>query len=78
MENSKPIYGIIQKLRTTRSSMLRTAQSSTLDDVIRDVAGSSVNEESFLHWKGIANYNLSIIIADACLCIVKQVLFMAI
>ncbi|KAK2974207.1 hypothetical protein RJ640_014473, partial [Escallonia rubra] len=36
LENGKPIYSIIQELRT--------APLSIVDEVIKDVAGSSVNE----------------------------------
>ncbi|EYU41695.1 hypothetical protein MIMGU_mgv1a000809mg [Erythranthe guttata] len=44
LENGKPIYSIIQELKTT--------PLSTLDDVIKALAGSSVNEEYFKVWKG--------------------------
>ncbi|XP_022747732.1 uncharacterized protein LOC111297304 isoform X2 [Durio zibethinus] len=44
LENGKPIYNIIQELKT--------APLSILDEVIKDVAGSSINEESFQDWKG--------------------------
>ncbi|KAG8376424.1 hypothetical protein BUALT_Bualt09G0062000 [Buddleja alternifolia] len=44
LENGTPIYSILQELRT--------APLSTLDDVIKSVAGSSVNEEYFQVWKG--------------------------
>ncbi|KAG8374306.1 hypothetical protein BUALT_Bualt11G0118000 [Buddleja alternifolia] len=44
LENGKPIYSIIQELRS--------APLSSLDDVIKSVAGSSVNEEYFQVWKG--------------------------
>ncbi|KAL2509406.1 Acyl-CoA N-acyltransferase with RING/FYVE/PHD-type zinc finger domain [Forsythia ovata] len=43
LENGKPIYSIIQELKT--------APLSTLDEVIQDVAGSSINEEYFQVWK---------------------------
>ncbi|KAF8396750.1 hypothetical protein HHK36_018380 [Tetracentron sinense] len=43
LENGKPIYSIIQELRI--------APDSLLDEVVRNVAGSSINEESFLVWK---------------------------
>ncbi|KAK6140311.1 hypothetical protein DH2020_025948 [Rehmannia glutinosa] len=43
LENGTPIYSIIQELKT--------ASLSTLDDVIKAVAGSSVNEEYFQLWK---------------------------
>lgn len=44
MENGKQIYSIIQELKT--------APLSILDEVIKDVAGTSINEESFQDWKG--------------------------
>lgn len=44
LENGKPIYSIIEELRT--------ASLSALDDVLKAVAGSSVNEEYFQVWKG--------------------------
>ncbi|XP_054801196.1 uncharacterized protein LOC129305228 isoform X1 [Prosopis cineraria] len=43
LENGKPIYSIIQEIKT--------APLSLLDEVIKNVAGSSVNEESFQVWK---------------------------
>ncbi|KAE8727272.1 arginine biosynthesis bifunctional protein ArgJ [Hibiscus syriacus] len=43
LENGKPICNIIQELKT--------APLSILDEVIRDVAGTSINEESFQEWK---------------------------
>ncbi|KAF7804553.1 Increased DNA methylation 1 [Senna tora] len=43
LENGRPIYSIIQEIKT--------APLSILDDVIRNIAGSSVNEESFKIWK---------------------------
>ncbi|OMO97154.1 Zinc finger, RING/FYVE/PHD-type [Corchorus olitorius] len=43
LENGKPIYNIIQELKT--------APIGILDDVLKDVAGSSINEESFQDWK---------------------------
>ncbi|XP_021289583.1 uncharacterized protein LOC110420553 isoform X2 [Herrania umbratica] len=43
LENGKPIYNIIQELKN--------APVSSLDEVIKDVAGSSINEESFQDWK---------------------------
>ncbi|KAE8719089.1 arginine biosynthesis bifunctional protein ArgJ [Hibiscus syriacus] len=42
-ESGKPIYSIIQELKN--------APLSILDEVIRDVAGTSINEESFQEWK---------------------------
>lgn len=44
LENGRPIYSIIQELKT--------APLSVLDEVIKDVAGSSLNEEFFQLWKG--------------------------
>ncbi|KAH1216672.1 Increased DNA methylation 1 [Glycine max] len=43
LENGRPIYSIIQEIKT--------APLSLLDEVIKNVAGSSVNEESFQAWK---------------------------
>ncbi|XVF08053.1 hypothetical protein REPUB_Repub06bG0192400 [Reevesia pubescens] len=43
LENGKPIYNIIQELKS--------APLSILDEVIKDVAGTSINEESFKYWK---------------------------
>ncbi|RDY07306.1 Increased DNA methylation 1, partial [Mucuna pruriens] len=43
LENGRPIYSIIQEIKT--------APLSILDEVIKNVAGSSVNEESFQVWK---------------------------
>ncbi|XP_059647009.1 uncharacterized protein LOC132293506 isoform X2 [Cornus florida] len=43
LENGKPIYSIIQELRT--------APPSIVDKVIKDMAGSSVNEEYLQVWK---------------------------
>ncbi|GMP50731.1 hypothetical protein CsSME_00017230 [Camellia sinensis var. sinensis] len=43
LENGKPIYSVIQELKT--------APHSVLDEVVKNVAGSSVNEESFQVWK---------------------------
>ncbi|CAL5389643.1 unnamed protein product [Camellia sinensis] len=39
LENGKPIYSVIQELKT--------APHSVLDEVVKNVVGSSVNEESF-------------------------------
>lgn len=47
LENGNPIYSIIQELRTTPSTML--------EEVIRRMAGSSVNEERLQAWKGDAD-----------------------
>ncbi|XWS67025.1 hypothetical protein CRYUN_Cryun05aG0250900 [Craigia yunnanensis] len=43
LENGKPIYKIIHELKT--------APLSILDEVTKDVAGKSINEESFQDWK---------------------------
>lgn len=45
LENGKPIYSIIQELKT--------APLGILEEVVKNVAGSSVNEGSFQVWKGI-------------------------
>ena len=44
MENGKSIYRIIQAVKT--------APLSRVDEVIKYIAGSSVNEELFQVWKG--------------------------
>ncbi|KAF5799354.1 putative histone acetyltransferase chromatin regulator PHD family [Helianthus annuus] len=44
LENGKPIYSIIQAMKT--------APLSTVDEAIKMVAGSSVNEELLQVWKG--------------------------
>jgi hypothetical protein len=44
LENGKPIYSIIHEIKTTPNSMP--------DEIIKNVAGSSINEESFQVWKG--------------------------
>lgn len=44
LENGKPIYRIFQELKT--------APLSRLEEVVRDVAGSSINEQYFEAWKG--------------------------
>lgn len=43
LENGKPVYNIIQELKT--------APLDALDEVIRNVAGSSLNGENFQLWK---------------------------
>ncbi|KAE9619433.1 putative histone acetyltransferase chromatin regulator PHD family [Lupinus albus] len=43
LENGKPIYSIIQEIKI--------APLNILDEVIKNVAGSSVNEECFQAWK---------------------------
>lgn len=55
-ENGKPIYRIIQELKT--------APLSELDEVVKNVAGSSVNEESFLLWKESLHQNSGIVKAE--------------
>lgn len=47
LENGNPIYKIIQELRTAPMDML--------EEVIKRVAGSSVNEQRFQNWKGKAD-----------------------
>ncbi|PKI62102.1 hypothetical protein CRG98_017475, partial [Punica granatum] len=44
LENGKPIYNIIQEVKT--------APLCLLDEVIRDIAGSAINEDFFQIWKG--------------------------
>ena len=44
LENGKPIDSIIQEVKT--------APFSVLDEVMKNIAGTSVNEESFQVWKG--------------------------
>lgn len=44
LENGKPIYSIIQELKT--------APLGILEEVVKKVAGSSFNEGSFRVWKG--------------------------
>ncbi|PNX95829.1 DNA binding protein, partial [Trifolium pratense] len=43
LENGKPIYSIIHEIKTAPNSMP--------DEIIKNVAGSSINEESFQVWK---------------------------
>ncbi|XP_019235924.1 PREDICTED: uncharacterized protein LOC109216239 isoform X1 [Nicotiana attenuata] len=43
LENGKPVYRIIQELKT--------APFTRLEEVVRDVAGSSINEQYFEAWK---------------------------
>ncbi|XP_024971954.1 uncharacterized protein LOC112510829 isoform X2 [Cynara cardunculus var. scolymus] len=50
LENGKPIYSIIQAMKT--------APLSTVDEAIRNVAGSSVNEELLQVWKGNLQRNM--------------------
>ncbi|CDP06643.1 unnamed protein product [Coffea canephora] len=49
LANGKPVYSIIQELKTAPLSMI--------DEVIKDVAGSSVNEENFQVWKANLQQN---------------------
>lgn len=50
LENGKPIYSIIQAMKT--------APLSTVDEAIKNVAGSSVNEELLQVWKGNLQRNM--------------------
>ncbi|XAR68973.1 Histone acetyltransferase [Bertholletia excelsa] len=50
LENGKPIYSIVEELKN--------APLSTLDEVIKNMAGSSLNEENFQIWKGILQSGL--------------------
>lgn len=45
LENGRPIYSVIQEIKS--------APLSILDEVIKEVAGSSVNMDSFEAWQGI-------------------------
>ncbi|GAV62693.1 PHD domain-containing protein [Cephalotus follicularis] len=56
LENGKPIYSIIQELKT--------APLSLVGEVIKDVAGSSVNEEFFQSWKAGLQRNSEMFEAD--------------
>ncbi|CAA3000714.1 Histone acetyltransferase [Olea europaea subsp. europaea] len=56
LENGKPIYSIIQELKA--------APLSILDDVIKDVAGSSINEEYFQVWKANLQCDNELVYAD--------------
>ncbi|PIN11203.1 Histone acetyltransferase [Handroanthus impetiginosus] len=57
LENGKPIYSIIQEMRSTPFSML--------DGVVRAVAGSSVNEEHFQIWKANIQHSSDVAYADS-------------
>ncbi|KAL7136490.1 hypothetical protein ABFS83_10G034700 [Erythranthe nasuta] len=57
LENGKPIYSIIQELKTT--------PLSSLDDVIKALAGSSVNEEYFKIWKASLQSGNDVAYADS-------------
>ncbi|KAD5961561.1 hypothetical protein E3N88_13034 [Mikania micrantha] len=50
LENGKPIYSIIQAMKT--------APFSTVEEAIKKVAGSSVNEELLQVWKGSLQRNM--------------------
>ena len=59
LENGRPIYSIIQEIKT--------APLSLLDEVIKNVAGSSVNEESFQAWKGENHFSgKKVLIRNSC------------
>lgn len=53
LENGKPIYSIIHEIKTAPNSMP--------DEIIKNVAGSSINEETFQVWKG-DNYFFSLLL----------------
>lgn len=55
LENGRPIYTIIQELKTAPLSMV--------DEVIRSVAGSAVNEEMFQAWRARIQQNTGRMIA---------------
>ncbi|KAL0333294.1 UNVERIFIED_CONTAM: Chromodomain-helicase-DNA-binding protein 4 [Sesamum angustifolium] len=57
LENGKPIYSIIQELRSV--------PLNSLDGVIRAMAGSSVNEEYFQVWKAKLQYGDDLAHADS-------------
>ncbi|KAL3536373.1 hypothetical protein ACH5RR_004834 [Cinchona calisaya] len=54
--NGKPVYSIIQELKTAPLSMI--------GEVIKDVAGSSVNEEYLQVWKASLQRNNMVVTAD--------------
>ncbi|GKV05784.1 hypothetical protein SLEP1_g17751 [Rubroshorea leprosula] len=56
LENGKPIYSIIQELKT--------APLGILDEVIKSMAGSSINEKSFVYWKASLRESHSVNEAD--------------
>ncbi|CAI9762037.1 unnamed protein product [Fraxinus pennsylvanica] len=56
LENGKPIHSIIREMKTAPLSML--------DEVIQDVAGSSVNEEYFQVWKANLQHDNEMVYAD--------------
>ncbi|GAB2272475.1 hypothetical protein Dimus_007299 [Dionaea muscipula] len=50
LENGRPIYSIIEQLKTSPPGML--------EEVVKDVAGSSFNEGSFNAWRELRQYRL--------------------
>ncbi|KAK9290195.1 hypothetical protein L1049_008361 [Liquidambar formosana] len=56
LENGKPIYSIVKRLQS--------APLDILDEVMKDVAGSSVNEESFKVWKASLQQSNGMVEAD--------------
>jgi len=50
LENGRPIYSIIEELKT--------APLGILEELVKDMAGSSFNEGSFHAWKGNAEFLL--------------------
>ncbi|KAK6943690.1 Tify domain binding domain [Dillenia turbinata] len=56
LENGKPVYSIIQELKTCHLNLL--------EEVIKDVAGSAVNEENLHSWKVNLERSNNIIDAD--------------
>lgn len=57
LANGKPVYSIIQELKTAPLSMI--------DEVIKEVAGSSVNEENFQVWKANLQQNNLVVTTHA-------------
>ncbi|KAL3531841.1 hypothetical protein ACH5RR_005362 [Cinchona calisaya] len=58
LENGKPVYSIIQQMKTVSLNMI--------DEVIKDVAGSSLNEEYFHVWKANLQQNSLVVGANTC------------
>ncbi|KAF5956054.1 hypothetical protein HYC85_008910 [Camellia sinensis] len=56
LENGKPIYSVIQELKI--------APHNVLDEVVKKVAGSSVNEESFQAWQESLQENSHMVKAE--------------
>lgn len=59
LENGRPIYSIIEELKT--------APLGILEELVTDMAGSSVNQGSFQAWKGdydVINSGLATIAAE--------------